>query len=394
MQSPFLEQTWRWFGPNDRVQLSHIRQAGAAGIVTALHHVPCGDVWTRDQIARRNAEVEAAGMRWSVVESVPVHEDIKRSCGNADLYLDNYCQSLRNLAASGIHTVCYNFMAATDWIRTDVRHTRPDGSEVSCFNMLDAVAFDLLVLKRPEAPGAYDSAMISAASARWSQFSQTHRDSITRTILMGLPGTVDDLSPEQFRACLGIYADLGEEGLRAALIRFLKRVIPVAEELGMRLAIHPDDPPIRIFGLPRIASTESDLRRIIDIIDSDANGITFCTGSLGALADNDCPGMLRRLGNRVHFLHLRNVRREPDGSFSEDDHLTGSTDMAAVMVQAIDLLARRGRSLPMRPDHGARMLGDLQKDGFYPGYSAIGRLRGLAELRGLEMGLRDRRHSG
>lgn len=358
------------------------------GIVTALHHVPCGQLWSLEEIQRRKAEVEAAGMRWSVVESVPVHEDIKRATGAAETYLANYCQSLRNLAACGIRTVCYNFMAVTDWTRTDIRWRQADGSEALRFDMIEAAGFDLCVLKRPGAEKQYSPQVVAAAKKRWETLSSQRREEITRTILLGLPGTVDDLTPEQFLEHLGGYASIDSEALRRHHTRFLERVVPVAEELGMRLAIHPDDPPFAIFGLPRIAGDEAGLRKIIEAVDSPANGITFCTGSLGALASNDLVGILQRLGHRIHFLHLRSVKLEPDGSFYEDDHLGGTSNMAAVMAEIIQLLARRGEPLPMRPDHGRRMLGDLQINGYYAGYSAIGRLRGLAELRGLEMGLR------
>lgn len=387
-QTPWLEQTWRWFGPKDPVPLSYIRQAGATGVVTALHHIPCGDVWTREEIERRKAEVEAAGMRWSVVESVPVHEEIKRAGRGAEKYLEHYCQSLRNLAACAIKTVCYNFMAVTDWTRTDIRWRQADGSEALRFDLIEAAGFDLCVLRRPGAEEQYAPEVTAAAVRRWEATPAQRREEITRTILLGLPGTVDDLTPGQFLEHLAEYREIDSETLRRHHTRFLERVIPVAEELGMRLAIHPDDPPFPIFGLPRIAGDEQGLKRIIESVDSPANGITFCTGSLGALRSNDLVGILKRLGHRVHFLHLRSVKIEPDGSFYEDDHLGGSSSMAAVMKEIIALLARQGESLPMRPDHGRRMLGDLNVDGYYAGYSAIGRLRGLAELRGLEMGLR------
>ena len=386
--TPYLEQTFRWFGPADPIPLAHIRQAGATGVVTALHHITVGQLWTPEEIAKQKAFIEAAVMRWSVVESVPVHEDIKRWRGDVEMYLDRYCQSLRNLAAAGIKTVCYNFMAITDWTRTDVDFLMPDGSEALRFDAIEAAAFDVLVLKRPGAEKGYAPDVLQTAEERWSKTPPERQRKIIRTILMGLPGTVEDLTVEQFRDRLGDYADIDSDTLREHHTRFLKCVVPVAEELGMRLAIHPDDPPFAMFGLPRIAGDEAGLKRIIEAVDSPANGITFCTGSLGAKATNDPPGILKRLGHRVHFLHLPNVKPEADRSFFEDDHLAGSTDMAAVMSEAIDLMARRGESLPMRPDHGHRMLGDLQQSGFYAGYSAIGRVRGLAELRGLEMGLR------
>lgn len=386
--TPFLEQTWRWFGPNDPVTLSDIRQAGATGVVTALHHVPCGEVWTVDEIQQRKATLEAAGLRWSVVESVPVHEDIKQHRGNVERYLANYCESLKNLAACDIKIVCYNFMAVTDWTRTNLTWPMPDGSEALRFDVLDAAAFDLFVLKRPGAEKDYANAVITAAKRKWEALSDADRQAVSRNILLGLPGTVKDLTVDEFRTMLSAYDRIDAQTLRAHHTAFLKRVIPVAEACGVVLAIHPDDPPFPMFGLPRIAGDEAGLTAILNAVDSPSNGITFCTGSLGALAKNDLPGMLRRLGHRVHFLHLRNVKREDDGSFFEDDHLAGSTDMPAVMRAALDVMAQRNVSLPMRPDHGHRMAGDLTRDGFYAGYSLIGRLRGLAELRGLELGLR------
>jgi mannonate dehydratase len=391
MHTPFLEQTLRWFGPDDPASLADIRQAGASGVVTALYHVPCGAIWQRSEIQRRKALIEAAGLKWSVVESVPVHEDIKRSRSTAGQYLDNYCRTLENLAACGLKTVCYNFMAVSDWTRTDVAFVRPDGSEISRYDALDAAAFDLLVLRRPGAEDDYKADVVSAARERWSTHSPAHRDQISRDILMGLPGTVEDLTAEEFRERLREYESIGVAGLRETHKVFLRHVLPVAEEHGMRLAIHPDDPPFPVFGLPRIAGTEESLRALVESVKSPANGITFCTGSLALNAAKELPAMLRRLGDHVHFLHLRNVSVQPDGSFFENDHLAGDVDMTAVMAEAIEMMARRNVSLPMRPDHGARMLGDLQTSGFYPGYSTIGRLRGLAELRGLELGLHFRR---
>lgn len=387
----FLEQTWRWFGPSDRVTLSHVRQAGATGVVSALHHVACGELWTPEEILSRKSEIEAAGLKWSVVESLPVHEDIKQNTGQAQMYLERYCQSLRNLAAAGLRVICYNFMAITDWTRTDVRYRMPSGAEALRFDVVEAAAFDLFALRRRGAETSYNPAILEAAERRWAAMPVNRREQLARTILMGLPGTVEDLSVEQFQQLLDEYDDIGARRLRKHHSLFLDRVIPLAEQLGMRLAIHPDDPPFPIFGLPRIAGDEIGLNAIVAAVESPANGITFCTGSLGASASNDCPGILRRLGRSIHFLHLRNVKVESDGSFFEDDHLAGSTDMAAVMSAAIDLMEQRGESLPMRPDHGHRMLGDLNIDGYYHGYSAVGRLRGLAELRGLEKGIRHAR---
>jgi mannonate dehydratase len=378
----------RWFGPSDAVSLTQIRQAGATGIVTALHHVPCGEEWTEGEIAQRKTEVEAAGLEWAVVESVPVHEDIKRRTGDCELYLERYRASLRHLGRAGIRTVCYNFMAVTDWTRTHLDMIMPTGAQALRFDMVDAIAFDLFVLRDRSAAAAYDPAAVEAAEQRWLTKGDGERKALAEVILMGLPGTVDDLTPGQFRMRLDTYGDIDDSTLRANLLWFLENVLPVAEEEGVSLAIHPDDPPFRIFGLPRVAGTEADLAAIFDALPTPANGLTFCTGSLGAHRDNDLPAMLDRFGDRVHFLHLRSVRREPDGSFFEDEHLAGSSDMAAVMRKAIEIADRRNVALPMRPDHGHLIADDAEKTGFYPGYSYLGRLRGLAELRGLEIGLR------
>jgi mannonate dehydratase len=386
LANPFFEQTWRWFGPSDPVTLADVRQAGATGVVTALHHVPCGDVWTVDEIERRKREVEAAGLRWSVVESVAVHEDIKQGVGDYARYLDNYCRSLEHLGRCGINVVCYNFMAVTDWTRTDTAMRLPSGALALRFDATDAAVFDLFIVKRRDA--AYPDELRAAAEARFASMSNADRDRLSRTILLGLPGTVKDLTVAEFCDRLAAYEAIDSDALRANHTAFLKHVIPSAEAASVVLAIHPDDPPFPMFGLPRIASTEADLQAIVDSVDSPANGITYCTGSLGARAGNDLPGILRRLGDRIHFLHLRAVRREPDGSFFEDDHLAGSSDVVAIVREVIALMKRRGTSLPMRPDHGHQMLNDLRDTRHYAGYSAIGRLKGLAELRGLELGLR------
>ena len=389
--TPWLEQTWRWFGPDDPVPLHFIRQAGATGVVTALHHISNGKVWPVEDIRRRQETIERAGLRWSVVESVPVHEDIKQAKSDAGRYLANYTQSLRHLAACGIKIVCYNFMPL-DWTRTNLAWILPDGAEALRFDAVDAAIFDLHILKRAGAEASHSPEVRAMAGRRQEQLSTEQRDGLTRTILLGLPGTVDDLTLDEFRAALGQYQSIDSARLRENHAAFLRHVVPVAEECGISLCLHPDDPPFSIFGLPRIASTSDDLDAILAAVDSPANGITFCTGSLGAHPANDLPAIFRRIGHRVHFLHLRNVRREADGSFYEADHLGGSTDMAEVMLAVIEELDRRAMhgnstSLPMRPDHGHRMLGDLNQS-FYPGYSAIGRLRGLAELRGLELGIR------
>jgi mannonate dehydratase len=388
----WLEQTWRWFGPKDPIPLQHIQQAGATGVVTALHHIPNGTVWPVEDIRYTKAKIEESGLRWSVVESVPVHEDIKQAKGDSERYLANYAQSLRNLAECGIATVCYNFMPLLDWTRTQVAWTLPSGAEALRFDAVDAALFDLFLLQREGAEASHSQEIVVEARKRYELLSPEQRDAITRTILLGLPGTVEDLTLEEFRVALAQYKSIDAARLRENHTAFLSYLVPIAEECGVSLCIHPDDPPFSIFGLPRIASTLDDLEAILAAVNSPANGITFCTGSLGAHPTNDLPEIFRRIGHRVHFLHLRNVQREANGSFYEADHLVGSSDMAAVMRVIIDELDRRAQqgnvsSLPMRPDHGHRMLGDLQHS-FYPGYSAIGRLRGLAELRGLERGIR------
>ena len=382
----WIEQTWRWFGPTDPIPLQHIRQAGATGIVTALHHIPNGTVWPVEDIRKTKEQIEKAGLRWSVVESVPVHEDIKQAKGDAERYLANYAQSLRNLSSCGITNVCYNFMPLLDWTRTQLAWLLPDGAEALRFDAVDAAIFDLHILKREGAEKSHSPEVIAAAAKRFAKSSEKEREAISRTILLGLPGTVDDLTLEEFRVLLAQYKAIDSIKLRENHTAFLRSVVPVAKECGVTLCIHPDDPPFSIFGLPRIASTAADMDAVLASVDSPANGITFCTGSLGAHPKNDLPAIFRRVGHRVHFLHLRNVRREADGSFYEAEHLGGSTDMAAVMQAITEELDRRASkgiaTLPMRPDHGHRMLGDLNHS-FYAGYSAIGRLRGLAELRGL-----------
>jgi mannonate dehydratase len=392
MKLPSLEQTWRWFGPDDPIPLRHIRQAGATGVVTALHQLANGVTWPREGIRQRKEEIERSGLRWSVVESVPVHEDIKQATGDCERSLVNYAQSLRHLAAEGVKIVCYNFMPLLDWTRTQIAWLLPDGAEALRFDAVDAALFDLHILKREGAAADHPPELQARAAERNQQISAEDRAALIGTILLGLPGTVDDLSLEEFAEALARYRKIDSAQLRRNHAAFLRHVTPVAEECGVSLCIHPDDPPFSIFGLPRIASTADDLTALLAAVDSPANGITFCTGSLGAHPANDLPAMFRRFAPRVHFLHLRNVQREPDGSFYEAAHLDGSTDIAAVMHAIIDELDRRAPSaepipLPMRPDHGHRMLGDLEHS-FYAGYSAIGRLRGLAELRGLERGIR------
>lgn len=392
-QTPYIEQTWRWFGPKDRCPLAHIRQAGATGVVTALHHIPCGEVWPVAEIRARQKLLKEAGLVWSVVESVPVHEDIKLARPSAAGYIANYLQTLENLAACGLKTVCYNFMALTDWTRTVLDQAWPDGGEASRYDAVDAAVFDLFILKRPAAASELPPALVALATERQAALPQAQLEALKQVVLMGLPGTVDDLGLEAFAEGLRIYTELGAEGLRGRLIAFLKAIIPTAERLGIQMAIHPDDPCFPIFGLPRVASTEADLRAIVEAIPSPSNGITFCTGSLGSNAANDLVGIVKRLGRHISFIHLRNVTRDKHGGFAESVHLEGSVDMAGVMAALIQEFSNRAgagdtRRVPMRPDHGLRMMDDLGKDGFYPGYSTIGRMRGLAELRGLELGLR------
>lgn len=398
MSSLHFEQTWRWFGPTDLIRLADIRQTGATGIVTALHHLPNGVVWDKKSIEQRKNEIEAAGLRWSVVESVPVHEDIKRRTGDYRTWIRNYQQSLRNLAARGIRTVCYNFMPVLDWTRTDLAFPVADGSLALRFDMTDLALFDVFLLKRKNAAFDYAPETLAEAENKFDALPPAQAERLTRTILAGLPGAEESWTPDDFQRALSGYAGLTAEQLRENLILFLREVAPVADSEGMTLALHPDDPPRAIFGLPRVVSTEADYRQLFDTVPERANGMCYCTGSLGVRPDNDLVGIIRRLGSRIHFLHLRNVQREPDGSFFEANHLEGSSDMAAVIAALVDEQERRARAgedthLPMRPDHGHQMLDDLSKK-TNPGYSAIGRLRGLAELRGLEMGVRRMRAAG
>ncbi|TDS15977.1 mannonate dehydratase [Sphingobacterium paludis] len=392
MAEQYLQQAWRWYGPSDPVSLQDVKQAGATAIVTALHHIPHGKIWPTADILERKAIIEEAGLVWSVVESVTIHEAIKTKSAGVEHYLENYKQTLQNLADCGIKTVCYNFMPVLDWTRTQLDMLMADGSKALYFDWIDLAIFDIYILERPGAAASYPENIKSLAAARFETFNDEKKAHLQHNVLMGIPGEKDP-SLQELRDSIEIYAQIGFDGLRENLKHFLSSIADVCERNGIKMTIHPDDPPYPILGLPRIASNIEDFQYIIRCVDKPFNGVCFCTGSLGAGPANDLPAILKKVAHRVYFAHLRNVKRDELGSFYEADHLDGDVDMYAVMQGLVEENQQREIAIPFRPDHGHQMLDDLHKK-TNPGYSAIGRLRGLAELRGLELGIIKSRDRG
>jgi mannonate dehydratase len=386
-----MKETWRWFGPQDPISLAQVKQAGATGIVTALHHMYRGEAWPLAEVMKRKAEIEAAGLEWSVVESIPVHNSIKLRSGDFRFYVDAWKDSLRAVAQAGVKVVCYNFMPVVDWTRTDLKWALPSTGYALRFDAIDFAAYDIFILARKNAEAQYDGRRVNAARTRFEDMPDARRIHLERTIIAGLPGAEASYTREEFRRQVSEYEGVTEDDLRANLLAFLREIAPVAAELGLRLCIHPDDPPWSLFGLPRVMSTAEDVRAIFGAADA-ANGLTFCVGSFGARADNDLEGMVREFAQRIHFAHLRQVRRDEDGSFYEAEHLDGSSDMVGVVRALLEEEARRRREgradaeIPMRPDHGHLLADDIDKK-TNPGYSYVGRLKGLAELRGVARGL-------
>lgn len=382
-----MEQSWRWYGPDDPVSLQDVKQAGATGVVTALHHIPYGEIWTVEEINKRKAEVEKEGLRWSVVESITVHESIKTRTGNYKDYIEKYKTSIRNVASCGIPVITYNFMPVNDWTRTSLNYKMPDGSLALYFNWIDLGVFDIYILKRKNAVASYPEKIVARAEERFKNFTEQQIEALSDVVMAGIPGEKKSSTKDMLQK-LELYSDIDAFALRENLCFFQKEISEAAEESGVKLAIHPDDPPFPILGLPRVVSNADDFSYFLNKVDNSANGVCFCTGSLGASAKNDLSQMVKNIGEKIHFVHLRNVSKDEEGNFYEADHLGGDNDMTAIVKEILLLQQKYKKSLPFRPDHGHQMLDDLKKK-TNPGYSAIGRLRGLAEMRGLEMGLLD-----